>query len=211
MSEKDSQGVVYTKENNYYIVGTNAKDNNNAESTSSSIIFPSHFKRIPVKAIGIYAFRNSSTLKSIFIQYTIEEIRDDALSYTRSLESIHFADNSRLKELGHGAFFLSSIKSIALPNKVKIFKYNCFGYTKIESILFCGIPKTINESIFGKKSGNFLAFPEHFHVNNMFPFDKFGDFSEITNTNSCDINKKTCYMSKRSYSFFICFVLFICK
>ena len=211
MSQHDSQGVVYTKENNYYIVGTNQYKNNNAECSLSSIVLPSFYQEIPVKIIGTYAFRNSSTLKSIFIPNSIEIIRDDVFSHTSKLENVHFADNSKLKELGLGSFYNSKLKNIVLPSSLKIFGYNCFGYSVFESIFFCGIPKKIDKYIFVLSTGSYRAFPEHFYVNKKFPFDAFGDFSNITRTDACNINIKTCRMNKRIHTFSVYFTIFICR
>ena len=211
MSQKDSRGVVFTKENNYYIVGTNQNKNNNAECSLSSIVLPSFFQGIPVKIIGHYAFRNSSTLKSIFIPNSIEIIRNDGLSYTSKLENVHFADNSKLRELGVGVFYSSNLKNIVLPSSLKIFGYNCFGRSSFESIFICGIPKTINEHIFGTDGGNFLKFPEHLYVNKRFPFESFGDFSNITQTDACNLNIKTCRMNRRTQTFSVYFALLIIR
>ena len=210
MSEKDSQGVVYTKENHYYIVGTNQKDNNNAESTLGSITLPTLFKGIPVNAIGIYAFRESNTLKTIFVPSSYEIIREDAFSYTSALENVIFGDNSRLKELGIGAFFNSIIANIIIPKSVKTFGYMCYGRTRIESLFYCGIPKSINSIIFGTNSdSNFIAFPNHMYVNERFPYDKFGDFENFTKTNSCFFREKICSSSQRNHTLFVYFIIFL--
>ena len=209
MSQKDSHGVVYTKENDYYIVGTNEYTNNNAECSLSSIVLPSFFQGIPVKIIGNCAFRNSSTLKSIFIPKTIEIIRNDGLSYTSKLEKVHFAYNSKLRELETGVFFSSNLKNIVFPSSLKIFGHNCLGYSTFESIFICGIPETIDEAVFSTNHGYVRAFPEHLYVTKKFPFDTFGNFSNITRIDACNLNIKTDRMNRRTHSLYIYFAILI--
>lgn len=201
MTEKDSQGVVYTKENNYYIVGTNEQQNNNAASTLNFIVLPSSFKGLTLKIIGVYAFRESKTLKSIFIPNSIEEIRYDGFSNAVNLEIVQFAANSKLKSLGTGAFYYTKIVNIVIPPSVKYFGTNCFGGSQIDTLFICGIPKIINSYIFGKTvDTKFISFPNHLYVNNRFPYSSFGEFENITRSNACQLKERTCRNSKKTFS-----------
>ena len=202
MTEKDSQGVLYTKENNYFIVGTNQNVDNNAESTINSIILPTYFNKIIVKVIGKSSFKHSKTLKSIFISRTIEEIRYDAFSYAENLQTVHFSDNSKLKDIGIGAFYCTNMTSIVIPRSVISFSINCFGKTRIDTIYFCGIPKSINTSIFGTESGTVYSFPNNIYVNNMFPFSSFGESKGITKTDACNFDQHSCNINRRTMPIF---------
>ena len=210
MTEKDSQGVVYTKENYYYIVGTNAQIDNNAESNLSSLIIPSKFNKISVKVIGKYAFRNTTTLKSIFIPNTIEELRHDCFSYSIALEYVHFSENSRLRKLETGVFFGTNIKEINMPSSIKEYGHNCFGKTKIESLFICGKPSSIEAYIFGNNvNGNFKSFPVNLFVSDDFPFTKFGDYDKLNRTNACQQNVKTCKVIKSTRSLNINYLIIL--
>ena len=203
MTEKDSQGVVYTKENDYYIVGTNELIDNNAESNLSSLIIPSKFNKISVKVIGKFAFRNTATLKSIFIPNTIEELRYDCFSWSVALEHVHFAENSRLRKLETGVFYGTNIKEISMPPTIKYYGYNCFGRTNIESLFICGKPSSISEYIFGTNFNiNFKSFPVNLFVSDDFPFNKFGECDKLNRTNACQQNIKTRKVSKSTHSFY---------
>ena len=201
MTERDSQGVVFTRESNYYIVGTNQRNDNNAESNLSSVVLPSEFNGAPVKAIGDFAFRKSTTLVSVFIPNTVEELRIDCFSYAKTLKTVLFADNSKLRKIELGAFYCTDIKHIVVPPSVKTFGGNCFACTRLESIFVCGIPSSIHSYIFGTNDpGNFLAFPAQVYVNERFPFDKFGDFENITRSSSCNLNINTRCINRRHSS-----------
>ena len=202
MTETDSQGVVYTKASTFCIVGNNTDIDNNAESTLNSIVIPSIFNGIIVKIIGKCAFRKSKTLKSIFIPNTIEELKHDCFSYASSLETVLFADNSKLKIIEIGVFFCTNIAKISLPTSIKSFGYNCFGKTRIEAMFSCGRPTSINSSIFGTSfDGDFYSFPTNLYVNNHFPYSTFGDFDNITRTDACHQNIETCRIIRNTFSF----------
>ena len=209
MSETDSQGVIYTKENGYYVVGTNQANDNNAASTLNSIIIPSKFNKIVVKIIGKYAFRCSKTLKAIFIPNTIEELRFDCFSRASSLKNVHFEKNSKVKKLETGVFFYTSITEIIMPPSVEEYGFNCFGKTRIKFLIICGIPLTINNYIFGTNDipNNFLAFPDKIFVNEKFSFSKFGEVQDLIKANVCF--QRTFNIIRKTFSVYLSSVILL--
>ena len=114
MTYVDSQGIIYSKENDYYVVGIDSYADNNADQ-SAAVVFaniPARINGIEVKVVGQFAFRYSTTLKSIFIPYTVTEMRFDALAHNQNLIHVEFAENSRLKILGRGIFYNTAVKII---------------------------------------------------------------------------------------------------
>ncbi len=87
-----------------------------------------------VNAIGGCAFCDNMHVISITMPNTIEQIDSNAFSCCRNLKSVQLSEN--LKELGHGAFWDTSIKEITIPIGVK----EIFQFTFEE----CDELKTIN-------------------------------------------------------------------
>ena len=186
----DSQGIKYSKENYYYIVGDseNPNSDNNADvnKTLTKAIIPSKTNGIRVFAVGKYAFRNSKTIEYVFIPSSIRELRYDSFAFCTKLSHFEFADNSQLKTLERGVFYSSSIKIVNMPKSVKELGYLCFGQTAIESLFACSKFSSIDNYIFGFQE-HFKAFPLAIYVSEKYPSLSF------SNCNDNIIKSSACY------------------
>ena len=129
----------------FYAVGIDSNVDNNADQ-SGAVVFANISPRIngiEVKVVGQFAFRSSTSLKSIFIPYTVTEMRYDALAHNQNLNHVEFAENSRLKTLGRGIFYNTALRNIRVPNSVKelgILCLDCFRCSfSVFSLLFSSV------------------------------------------------------------------------
>lgn len=88
------------------------------------------------------AFFDCNNLKSVAIPKNVTNIGASAFSYCTKLETIDFAQNSRLETIGHSAFYYcESLKTANLPDSVKAVGYSLFCGCK--SLTSVHIPKNI--------------------------------------------------------------------
>ena len=178
MAQIDSQGIRYSKEDHYYIVGDSAntdKDNNtDINKNLKRAIIESRINGIKVTAIGKYAFRFSTSLESAFIPNTIKELRHDCFSNNKKLTNIEFASDSQLKIIDHGTFYGTSLNIVNLPKSIRELRYLCFGRTSIDTLFACSNLKTIDNNLFGTPDVHLIAYPSVIHVNERYSLPNFG-------------------------------------
>lgn len=89
-----------------------------------------------VKVISDGAFENEN-LKTVVISENVETIGEDAFAGCPNLETVVFADNSKIETIGTGAFKSTSVKNIILPKYVKTVGENAFeGCSELEKVVF---------------------------------------------------------------------------
>lgn len=191
MTQIDSQGIRYSQEGRYYVVGdsTNKDQDNNADVQKNIVkaIIESRINGIKVTAIGKYAFRFSTSLESAFIPNTVKELRFDCFSNNLKFSNIDFASDSELKIIDHGAFYATSIKIINLPKSIRELRYLCFAKTSIKTLFACSNSISFGNYVFGT-NGNFISFPSAIYVNEKYSLSYFGDSStNIKKTNACSM------------------------
>ena len=127
--------------------------------TDTSIIIPSEYRGIPVKAIGDNAFNGCNNLTSITIPEGVTSIGDWAFTDCSNLASITIPEG--VTNIGNGAFNgCSSLTSIALPEGVTNIGNDAFkgcssltsvtilkGVTSIGEYAFYGCSSLVNVSI----------------------------------------------------------------
>lgn len=88
-----------------------------------------------ISEIPLYAFAYSD-IRSIDIPESVERIGNYAFSQAESLSSVNFSENSKLKEIGKGAFsYVSNLKEITLPKDLEVIHGNPFsGSQTLEAI-----------------------------------------------------------------------------
>jgi len=88
------------------------------------------------------ALLDCTYIKSVDIPQNVISIGKSAFSYCTALETISFAQNSRLEKIGHSAFYhCESLKAANLPDSVKAVGYSLFCGCK--SLTSVHIPKNI--------------------------------------------------------------------
>jgi hypothetical protein len=79
--------------------------------------------------IGLLAFSDCSTLKSICIPASIEIISEHCFSECRSLSKVVFESGSRLRQMGPGLFTsCPALTSICVPARVECIPETCFAF-----------------------------------------------------------------------------------
>lgn len=90
-----------------------------------------------------YRFFTDSKIKTLFIPSTVTKIGAYAFHECSSLETVNFAEGSRLESVAWGAFCGTALKNIVFPKGMKAIASNVFENTpSLESITF---PETMTE------------------------------------------------------------------
>jgi hypothetical protein len=106
--------------------------------TDTDIVIPRSYEGSPVTDIGTYAFRGSSTLKSVIIPDSVTGIGSDAFKWCASLEII-IIPNSVTSICSSAFSGCTSLTSITIPDSVTSIGWRPFeGCTSLTSIYFEG-------------------------------------------------------------------------
>ena len=192
--EITKDGILYTtsKSSNTLIVGTDKETNGNAyiDKTLVDIKIPNfidcdgfHYK---VTIIGKFAFRYVSTIQSIFIPNTIQQIKFDAIAHNINLTKVTFEKNSALAIIGRGFLYETQVTDIKLPPSVSYLYLYSFGLTNMKSLYYCGNYFFTESTIFVCSATNELMPPEHIYVSKNYPFTSFGPVENLEKTSFCD-------------------------
>ena len=149
-----SAGIGYTLESaedgsRYYV----ARASGYTSFMSGELEIPAEYgegeEKLPVKAIAAQGF-SGTKLKKITIPASVETIGVAAFSYNNLLEEVTFAEGSKIKEIGWGAFgYCRSLAAVNIPETVETVDGMAFAYC--ESIKTLDLPD-------GLKNINFRAF-----------------------------------------------------
>jgi hypothetical protein len=77
---------------------------------------------------GISLLGHLGNATELFIGNAIEELCDGCFFGQIHLSAVSFESNSRLRRIGDGAFFGSSLRSIVIPSRVEIIEADCFRF-----------------------------------------------------------------------------------
>ena len=109
-----------------------------------------------LKTIGEGAFStgdvNGATFEKLYIPASVETIGNRAFGKCSKLETVTFAPESKLKEIGSVAFFNTALESITIPEKVTTIGSGAFeGCSKLKKVTFAPDSKleTIGNNAFG--------------------------------------------------------------
>jgi hypothetical protein len=96
------------------------------------------------------------------IPFNIEIICSSCFSYCKSLSSISFENDSRLRRIESDAFFASALESITIHRGVEILSSSCFSYCKsLSSISFeSSALSWIDSAAFAGTVLHFVLLPE---------------------------------------------------
>ncbi len=132
--------LVYTKQGAHYIV----KGNNQLLTNVTEIIIPDTYLDCPVEVIGENAFQNLKGVRKIYIGKNVTEIGRLAFYYSRTLEEIEFAAESKLQIINDFAFAgCEKLNNVDLPNGLVEIGRQAFD--ECDSLANLVIPSTVVE------------------------------------------------------------------
>ena len=129
--DSDDENLVYKLSDDksfYAVVGI-------GEYEESHLVIPATYKGLPVKNIGVKAFKGCDWLLSVVIPSSVTSIEGLAFENCNSLSTVTFEANSQLTNIGYAAFKgCTSLKSITVPSSVTHIDAAFYGCTSLESI-----------------------------------------------------------------------------
>ncbi|MCT1796415.1 leucine-rich repeat protein [Helcococcus kunzii] len=69
-------------------------------------------------------------IKTVIVPNTVEKIQDSAFQSSEYVTEVKFEKNSKLKFIGHKAFYFSKLKKITLPNSVEFIGNKAFSFAE---------------------------------------------------------------------------------
>ena len=138
----DGSGNLYYNAETGWITG--------ADETVKNALIPAQIDGVTIVGIDPYVFANRSdywgnvndntTLTSVSIPNTMEEIGENAFKRCTALSTLRFAPGSKLKTIGEYAFQgCSSITSLTIPDGVKNIGYGAFyGLSNLKNLTMSG-------------------------------------------------------------------------
>ena len=137
----DGSGNLYYNVESGWITG--------ADNTVKNALIPSQIDGVTIVGIDPYAFANrdrwenmddNTTLTSVSIPNTVEEIGEGAFKRCTALSSLRFTAGSGLKTIGEDAFYqCESITSLTIPDGARNIGNNAFyGLTNLKYLTMSG-------------------------------------------------------------------------
>ena len=147
----DSYVTNYTEPNSYsfgleYELSSDGKGyivDGDRTCSDEYIIIPEFYQGLPVIGIDFAAFWFNSLIKSVYIPASVTYIGVNAFSYCENLETVIFADGSKLQSIGESAFSKSGLVTISLPDTVTELGRSAFEYC--ESLTSIRIPGGVTQ------------------------------------------------------------------
>jgi len=127
----NQEGILYRllNETGYEVLGF-------SYTKRADVIIPETINDLPVTSIKQRAFYGCNAIKNITIPASVIEIGDEAFWVT-SLETITFAEGSKLESIGDEAFGCSKITEITIPaNVIEIGRAAFFDCKDLETVTF---------------------------------------------------------------------------
>ena len=194
--------------------GTNQVEEHNALENVNvkEVIIPSRVNDLPVVIIGQYAFRfynQDCSIEKIFIPYTVQQTNFDAVAYMPSLKEIIIEQNSHLHVVGQGFLYRTSIEHFFLPINLVYIGPAFLSSPILEEFIYCGNQHFEEESLF--VASGLPYYPKTFYVNRHYPYNNFGNFTNLIRSSKCDIYlpHKNAYQSKGIHNNFILFIILL--
>ena len=201
--------ILYTKSGNELIVGTDKQVDNNAlvNNEKTCVILPTFVSGIPVRTIGQYAFRHSTSLIRAQISRTIRSIGFDAFAYIPTLFEVSFDPQSELKTIGQGFLFQCGVKNVFIPPKVSSIGKYFLGANSAEDLLYCN-NREANYALLFECTGTYYE-PKRIHVLSSYKYQKVGDFTNLLKDGLCErmLFDKTCKIHKSDSICFKCGII----
>jgi len=202
--ETNSEGIIYTKVSDHYIVGTDLESVNNNAVVSGNQLSDVHLRcyidGIAVTRIGACSFRYNPSLQSLVISKTIKEIGFDAIAYITTLRKITIEKDSQLVTVEQGFVFNTSVTSFVIPPTVLNIGPYFFGLTSLDDLIYCSYQSEMDKNFFGS---NTYTLPKRIHVAGDYPYSKLGIYTgELLADGICErIFHEKATMCINSYSF----------
>ena len=200
MTEFSSEGInfkIIDESLKKCSVGSGEKEKQTAlvDSTTKFVKIPSTVKNdetndeYTVTLISEYTFWKSS-IETVIIPFTVEEIRHAAFAFSNSLKNVLFEPGSRLAILGSRFIYETNVSRIVLPPNIKEMHIKTFEYANnLSEVFFCGNIK-INVT-FLLTNTNFKVY-----VPTNFKYSSFGGIP-IVKTNKCSRIRYVTYCPQR--------------
>lgn len=93
---------------------------------------------------------NLPNLQTVTLPASIELLQNDSFRDSGNIQSVYFAPNSQLKEIGERAFYFSNIAEITIPASVEIINNRAFSFT--ENLATINIPKDSQLKVIGHQA-----------------------------------------------------------
>ncbi len=100
--------------------------------TATEIVIPSDYNGKPVTAIAPDAFKNNTTITSVFVPDSVTSIGSYAFAYCSKLTQIRLSQ--ALKEIQNRSFLSTGLKSLDIPDSVKEIGTSAFHSSALESL-----------------------------------------------------------------------------
>ena len=155
------ESIIVDENNSVY----DSRENCNAiiKTQNNSLMVGCKNTTIPntIEYISQNAFALNTGIISIYIPNNVLEIGNDAFMYCENLQSVSFANDSKLNKIGNNAFEnCSSLKQITIPNGTTTIGNYAFDGTMIETI---NIPE--NTTKIGANAFNECSYLEEINFN----------------------------------------------
>ena len=106
------------------------------KGSSPNVVIPNEYLGTPVTSIGLNAFNQCLSIKSIVIPSNIKTINYNAFSYCENLKSVTFEKNSNLTTIGWEAFAGCGLTTITIPSSVTKIEYGAFADCDLDTVIF---------------------------------------------------------------------------
>ena len=105
---------------------------------AASVDIPESIDGKAVVSVGYGAFRKNDQLKSVTVSSKVTELQYGAFDSCASLQTVTFAEGSKLQSIGNNAFYMcKSLSDINLPDSVKSIENEAFyACRSLEAINF---------------------------------------------------------------------------
>ena len=166
------------------------------------LYMPTTYNQKAVSVIAEDGFKDSA-VKNVIIPSSITEIKNNAFMNCVDLESIMFAQNSKVAKLGGNVFYgCTSIVAVALPDSITEIDYSLFyGCTSLENVTLSNGLKKIGDDPFKNCNAlNTTQYDNAYYVGSATnPYFMLVSGSESTIT-SCTIHADTVIIGPMAFN-----------
>ncbi len=203
-----SDGLSYIRSNDgtYYILS------GIGECTDTDVVIPETYNGLPVEQIAAYAFKASTTLKSITIPNSVTTIGEYAFAFCTSLASIEipdnviniahstfrdcdnltsvtFGENSKLKTIDAHAFCsCDALATVTFGENSRLETIGFHSFCSCDSLVNITIPKSVTsigpEAFYECKGLASITIPDNITIIDALAFSGCTSLSSITIPNS---------------------------
>lgn len=120
------------------------------ECADTKIVIPSDYNGKPVTAIAPDAFKNKTSITSVYIPDSVTSIGSYAFAYCSKLTEIRLSET--LDEIENRAFLSTGLKSVVIPDSVTYIGTSAFHSSALESLVIGDGVTYIDNSAFASCS-----------------------------------------------------------